>query len=93
MSTNGKSIDGMPSDIYWWVHDELDGGDLKPFVESYGDQQYQNKVDFINGFTLAIAYLNQEQFTREELAWVRIAMSTALVNTLEIISDPGGPSC
>ena len=43
---------------------------------------YQNKVDFINGFTLAVAYLHHEKFSLKDLKWIRIAMSTALVKAL-----------
>ena len=81
---NNNNGDKMPPDIYFWIHNEIDGGDLHPFIDNYkkGGELYQNPADFINGFTLAVAYLNRERFTLEELSWVRIAMSTALIKAL-----------
>ena len=86
-------LDDMPSDIYFWINDEIDGGYLDPFIQYYRDKAktrsveehqeiFKNKEDFINGFTLAIAYLHHERFTLEELRWVRIAMSVALARAL-----------
>ena len=74
----------MPPDIYFWIHDEIDGGDLDPFIHYYAAhaELFQNKVDFINGFTLAVAYLHHEQFTLDELKWVRIATSALLAKIL-----------
>lgn len=84
--SNSDFLADMPPDIYFWIHDEIDGGDLDPFITYYANRAveglFQNKADFINGFTLAVAYLNHERFTIEELRWVRIAMSTALAKVL-----------
>ena len=82
--SNSDFLADMPPDIYFWIQDEIDGGDLDPFMAYYAGRAelFQNKVDFINGFTLAVAYLNHERFTIEELRWVRIAMSTALGKVL-----------
>ena len=77
-------LENMPPEIYFWIQDEIDGGDLDPFIAYYAQRNnlFQNKQDFINGFTLAVAYLHHERFTTEELAWVRMAMSAALINVL-----------
>lgn len=85
---NNDSLENMPPDIYFWIQDEIDGGDLDPFITYYVDRAkekeglFRDKADFINGFTLAVAYLNHERFTLEELRWVRIAMSVALNEAL-----------
>ena len=81
---NNDFLADMPPEIYFWIQDEIDGGDLDPFIAYYAQRNdlFQNKEDFINGFTLAVAYLHHERFTTEELAWVRIAMSAALINVL-----------
>ena len=83
---NSDDVSQMPPDIYFWIHDEIDGGDLDPFIGYYEERAkeglFRNKADFINGFTLAVAYLNHRHFTVEELRWVRIAMSTALAKVL-----------
>ena len=77
-------LENMPPEIYFCIQDEIDGGDLDPFIAYYAQRNnlFQNKEDFINGFTLAVAYLHHERFTTEELAWVRMAMSAALINVL-----------
>ena len=77
-------LENMPPEIYFWIQDEIDGGDLDPFIAYYAQRNnlFQNKEDFINGFTLAVAYLHHERFTTEELAWVRMAISAALINVL-----------
>ena len=84
--SNSDFLADMPPDIYFWIHDEIDGGDLDPFITYYANRAVEGlflyKADFINGFTLAVAYLNHERFTIEELRWVRIAMSTALAKVL-----------
>ena len=84
--SNSDFLADMPPNIYFWIHDEIDGGDLDPFMGYYAnrakEELFQNKADFINGFTLAVAYIHRERFTIEELRWVRIAMSTAFANIL-----------
>ena len=82
--SNSDFLADMPPNIYFWIHDEIDGGDLDPFINYYAERNelFQNKVDFINAFTLAVAYLHHERFTIEELKWVRVAMSAALAQAL-----------
>ena len=79
-------FENMPPELYFWLHDEVDGGDLDPFISYYAnkaqDGLFQNKVDFINGFTLAVAYVNHEKFTLEELSWIRKALSLMLAQVL-----------
>ena len=77
-------LENMPPEIYFWIQDEIDGGDLDPFIAYYAQRNalFHNKVDFINGFTLAVAYLHHERFTIEELKWVRIATSALLAKIL-----------
>ena len=81
---NSDFLADMPPEIYFWIQDEIDGGDLDPFIAYYAERNalFQNKVDFINGFTLAVAYLHHEQFTIEELKWVRVATSALLATIL-----------
>ena len=81
---NSDFLEDMPPNIYFWINDEIDGGDLDPFIRYYMGRAelFQNKVDFINGFTLAVAYLHHEQLTLDELKWSRIAMSALLANLL-----------
>ena len=82
-------LENMPPDLYFWLHDEVDGGDLEPFIMYYQNRAnarsvkehqelFKIKEDFINGFTLAIAYAHHERFTIEELRWIRMAMSLRL---------------
>ena len=82
--SNSDFLADMPPNIYFWIHDEIDGGDLDPFIAYYAShgELFHNKVDFINGFTLAVAYLHHERFTIEELKWVRIATSALLAKIL-----------
>lgn len=86
-------LENMPSELYFWLHDEVDGGDLEPFIMYYQNRAkeriveehqglFTNKEDFINGFTLAIAYSHHERFTLEELRWIRMAMSLMLAPIL-----------
>ena len=84
MSSSDDHLSDMPPEIYFWINDDIDGGDLEPFLGYYAMKKdlYQNKVDFINGFTLAVAYLHHEKFSLKDLKWIRIAMSTALVKAL-----------
>ena len=82
-------LENMPPELYFWLHDEVDGGDLAPFIMYYQNRAtarsgkapqelFKRKEDFINGFTLAIAYAHHERFTIEELRWIRMAMSLRL---------------
>ena len=51
--SNSDFLADMPPNIYFWIHDEIDGGDLDPFIAYYAShgELFHNKVDFINGFT------------------------------------------
>ena len=44
---NNNNGDKMPPDIYFWIHNEIDGGDLHPFIDNYkkGGELYQNPAD------------------------------------------------
>ena len=32
-------LENMPPELYFWLHDEVDGGDLEPFI-----MYYQNRA-------------------------------------------------
>ena len=74
-------MDNLPPDVYEWIHNNVDGGFLETFLQKY-DINYDSLKDFLNGFTLAILYLNQKQFPEEDWRWIRISMSLALVKIL-----------
>lgn len=79
-------MDNIPPDVYEWVKNNIDGGCLEPFLLKHA-LSYDNLKDLLNGFTLAILYLNQEQFPEEDGKWIRIAMSTILVKALTNIKQ------
>jgi len=74
-------MDNLPQDIYEWAKKEFDGGYLEPFMQKQ-NIEYDNLRDFLNGFTIAVTYIKQNQFTEEDWKWLRISISTILVNTL-----------
>ena len=66
----------IPPDIYRWAREKFDGGHLVSFLKEYKTKDlYTTLEDFINGFTLAVMYINREQFTQEDRKWVRISVS------------------
>ena len=37
-------LENMPPELYFWLHDEVDGGDLEPFIMYYQNRAKERSV-------------------------------------------------
>lgn len=76
----------IPDHIHELVNKELDRDELELFImEAHNRTENgicQNTVDFVNGFTLAFAYLNRNNIEKEDQRWLRIRSSLLIANIL-----------
>jgi len=67
--------------------DEKLGEEFELFLMQYYNNNSEdgicsNYTDFINGFTLAISYLNRDTIPKADHKWLRIKASMVIGNTL-----------
>ena len=76
----------IPDHIHELVNKELDRDELELFImEAHNRSENglcQNITDYVNGFTLAFAYLNRDKVEEKDRRWLRIRSSMLLANVL-----------
>jgi len=75
----------MPPYINDFVDEQLNDEFELFLMRHYNNSEnglYENYVDFINGFTLAISYLNQGIIPEADHKWLRIKSSMVVGNIL-----------
>ena len=73
----------MPPYINDFVDEQLNDEFELFLMRHYNNSEnglYENYVDFINGFTLAISYLNQDTIPKTDHKWLRIKLSMVVGN-------------